>query len=135
MSTNPRLPAALLLLALGAAACGGGAATSTSTPGSQAPGSPAVSPVDPTTMPSPVVEGLAHPTGAGEIVLRLDEAGGFTPPEWQAARIPYFTLYGDGRVVFIQTSATMPERSDNVFVGMPLRTAMLEAFRDRAAQP
>jgi hypothetical protein len=56
----------------------------------------------------------------------MDEAGGFTPPEWQAARLPYFTLYGDGRVVFQQTSAEMPTRPDNVFVGMPLRTGVLD---------
>jgi hypothetical protein len=76
-------------------------------------------------VPSPSIEGIIHPTGADEIVLRLEEAGGFTPPEWQAARIPYFTLYGDGRVVFIQTTAPLPERNDNVFVGLPLRTAVL----------
>lgn len=121
-----RLPATLVLVALAAAACStGGASTSSPTTGPTSPASPAASPLNPTTVPSPSSEGILHPTGAEEIVLRLDEAGGFTPPEWQAARIPYFTLYGDGRVVFIQTTATLPERSDNVFVGMPLRTATL----------
>lgn len=125
MSTSPRLPAALLVLALGAAACSSGGASPSSSPAVSPSGSPTGSNVDPTVVPSPSIEGIIHPTGPGEIVLRLDEAGGFTPPEWQAARVPYFTLYGDGRVVFIQTTAQMPERSDNVFVGFPLRTAVL----------
>jgi len=119
MSTTPRLPAALLALALSAAACSAGTA---STP---APSTAPASPANPTAVPSPSFEGIVHPTGADEIVLRMDEAGGFTPPEWQAARIPYFTLYGDGRIVFIQTTAEQPAREDNVFVGMPLRTAKL----------
>ncbi len=126
MSTTPRLPAALLLIALGAAACGsGGVSTQSASPGSSAPVSPPASPENPTAAPSATIEGMVHPTGAEEIVLRFDEAGGFTPPEWQAARIPYFTLYGDGRVVFIHTATPQPERTDGVFVGMPLRTVML----------
>ncbi len=120
MSTTPRLPAALLLVALGTAACGTGGA-STPAPASSAPGTPA----NPTAIPSPTIDGITHPTGAGEVILRFDEAGGFTPPEWQAAHLPYFTLYGDGRVVFVQTTAEMPARGDNVSVGLPLRTGTL----------
>ena len=120
MSTSNRLPVALLLVALGAAACGSGGA-STPASASLAPGSP----VTPTAFPSPSFAGIAHPTGADEVVLRFDEAGGFTPPEFQAARLPYFTLYGDGRVVFVQTTAEQPPREDNVFVGLPLRTGTL----------
>jgi hypothetical protein len=119
MSTSTRLPAALLLVALGAAACGSGGA---STPAfSSAPATP----VNPTVVPSPTFDGIVHPTGADEVVLRFDEAGGFTPPEFQAARLPYFTLYGDGRIVFVQTAAEQQPRQDNVFVGLPLRTAKL----------
>jgi hypothetical protein len=71
------------------------------------------------------VGAIAHPTGADEIVLRYEDVGGFTTPEWQAGRLPYFTLYGDGRVVFQQTTAAAPPREDNVTVGPPLRTALL----------
>jgi hypothetical protein len=56
----------------------------------------------------------------------MEDAGGFTTPEWQAARVPYFTLYGDGRVVFVQTTAEVPAREDNVTVGQPLRTGVLD---------
>ncbi len=123
MSNNTRLPAALLLVALGAAACSSGGAPTAAppSPATVTPGSPVV----PTSVPSPSFDGIAHPTGAAEVVLRFDEAGGFVPPEWLAARLPYFTLYGDGRVVFVQTTAKQPNRSDNVAVGMPLRTAVL----------
>lgn len=70
------------------------------------------------------VSGIVHPTGADEIVLAHETAGGFTPPEWQAARLPGFTLYGDGRIVYVHTASPQPERTDNVFVGMPLRTTV-----------
>jgi hypothetical protein len=70
-------------------------------------------------------DGIVHPTGADEVVLRLDEAGGFVPIEFLAARIPYFTLYGDGRVVFTQSTVEVPPRADGVLVGYPLRTAVL----------
>lgn len=128
MSTTPRLPAALLVLALSAAACSaGGASSPTGTAGSPAPSTPAgsppaASPATASAAPSIPADGIVHPTGADEIVLRYETAGGFTPPEWQAARIPSFTLYGDGRIVFIHTATAPPERTDNVFVGMPLRT-------------
>lgn len=127
MSTTPRLPAALLVLALAAAACSAGGASTPGGAGSPAastpPGaSPAASPVTPSTAPSIPVDGIVHPTGADEVVLRYETAGGFTPPEWQAARLPSFTLYGDGRIVYVHTATPQPERTDNVFVGMPLRT-------------
>ena len=124
MSNRLTLPAVLLLAALGVAACSSGGASAPSTAQSTA-SSPPSSPEAPSTAPSPAVGAIAHPTGAGEIALRYEDIGGFTPPEWQAARLPYFTLYGDGRVVFQQTTAEVPPRADNVFVGVPLRTGLL----------
>ena len=115
MSNRAFLPAAALLVALGAAACTG-VATPSATP--VPTGAPS-----PTATPTPVIEGIAHPTGATDIVLRYDSAGGFVPPEFLAARVPYFTLYGDGRFVFVQTSATPPQ--GDIATGQPLRTAKL----------
>ena len=68
----------------------------------------------PTAAPT-VVEGIAHPTGAVEIVLRLDESGGFVPAEFLAAHVPQFTLYGDGTVVYRERrTRSLPERNDGV---------------------
>jgi len=69
------------------------------------------------------VAGIAHPTGAKDIVLRYDSAGGFVPPEFLAARVPFFTLYGDGRIVFVRSNAE-PTGGD-IGVGQPIRTAVL----------
>ncbi len=119
MSNRAFLPAAALFVALGAAACtGAGAPSATPAP----TGAPTDAP-SPTATPTPVIEGIAHPTGASDIVLRYDSAGGFVPPEFLAARVPYFTLYGDGTIVFVQSSATPPQ--GDISTGQPLRTAKL----------
>ncbi len=118
MSNRLVLPTALVLVSLGIAACSSGGASAPSAAASPTAEAPSIA-------PSPTVGAIAHPTGADEVVLRYEDVGGFTPPEWQAARLPYFTLYGDGRVVFQQTTAEMAPREDNVFVGAPLRTALL----------
>ena len=118
MSTRIALPTAALLVALGAAACTGGAAPSA------APSSPASGGPTPVASEAPQ-QGIAHPTGADEIVLRLESTGGFVPVEFIAGGVPSFTLYGDGRVVFQQTSIEPPMREDGVFAGYPLRTAVL----------
>ena len=121
MSKRSLLPAVALLAAFGAAACTSGATPATSSPTSP----PSAGPTEaPTATPTPVITGIAHPTGADEIILRLDYEGGFVPPEWLAARVPPFTLYGDGRVVFVQTTAVPPER--DIAVGQPIRTALLD---------
>jgi hypothetical protein len=117
MSSRSFLPAALLLLTLSTVACSGAAA-------SAVPSTPPTLSTTPPTTPSPTVAGIAHPTGANEIVLRMDVAGGFVPPEFLAARLPTFTLYGDGTVVFLST-AQAKQRADNVSVGQPVRTAKL----------
>jgi hypothetical protein len=43
---------------------------------------------------------IPHPTGAGDLVLRADEAGGFLPPGSQLDKaVPHVSVYGDGRVI------------------------------------
>jgi hypothetical protein len=48
--------------------------------------------------PEPV-EGIAHPTAAEEVVLRIEYVGGFTLPEARLTQLPLAALYGDGRLV------------------------------------
>lgn len=43
--------------------------------------------------------GIQHPTGAAELVLRVEVGGGFVPAEVAVAQIPPFSLFGDGRVI------------------------------------
>lgn len=114
MLTRLRLPAAVLATAVAFSACG---ATASGTTG----------PIeaDATSTPSATPDGITHPTGPEEIILRFDEAGGFVPIEWMAAHVPYFTLYGDGRVVFVSTSTVVEPSPDGVMTGSPLRAATL----------
>lgn len=121
MSNLSRPAAAVLLAAVTAAACTSGASP-TSSPVSS-PSTPAASPADPT--PPPSQSGIVHPTGATDIVLRVDEAGGFVPVEFFAAHVPYFTLYGDGTVVFVQNAPQAEPAPDGIGRGSPLRTGKL----------
>jgi hypothetical protein len=45
------------------------------------------------------VVAIDHPNGTGDVVLRLEEGGGFAPMEMTAAQAPTFGLYGDGVIV------------------------------------
>ena len=71
-------------------------------PTTQSPtGSPTAEPT-PTLAPNPTFgQGqIEHPTGATDIVLRMDIGGGFVPMEYFATQAPTFTLYGDGTVIY-----------------------------------
>jgi hypothetical protein len=86
------------LAALLIAGCGG---TPTSTPAS-----PTVSSAPPVTQaPSVAADRIEHPTGPGDVVLRAETRGGFVRLEYVMARVPEFTLYGDGRVLLVPEGA------------------------------
>jgi hypothetical protein len=109
-----RLPLTVLSVAVIAAACG--SAGSVSPPASNAPS------------PPPTTGGVDHPTGATDVVLQLEEGGGFIPIEFLAGQAPLFTLYGDGRVVFQPAVTTFPEPGpDGVIRNTSWRTAQLDA--------
>ena len=108
-----RLPLGAVLLAIVAVGCG-----------SVAPASPSASRA-PTASPTP--EGIGHPTGATDVVLQLEEGGGFVPIDFLANQAPLFTLFGDGRVVFQPTVTTIPQPgADGITRGVPWRTAQLD---------
>ncbi|HSJ50958.1 MAG TPA: hypothetical protein VLA90_06695 [Actinomycetota bacterium] len=44
-------------------------------------------------------DGIEHPSGADELVLRVHTGGGFVPVEFTLREIPGFSLYGDGRLI------------------------------------
>jgi len=114
---NYRLPLTVISLALLAAACGASGAASPS-----GPASPSASAAPPSQ------EGIEHPTGATDVVLQLEQGGGFVPIDFLANQAPVFTLFGDGRVVFQPKLETFPEAGpDGVVHGAPWRTAELDA--------
>jgi hypothetical protein len=43
--------------------------------------------------------GIEHPTGADQLVLRVEYQGGFVPYEYNLKRVPSWSLYGDGTVI------------------------------------
>jgi hypothetical protein len=43
--------------------------------------------------------GIDHPTGAHDLILRIDLQGGFIAPQAQLHRVPVLGLYGDGRLI------------------------------------
>ncbi len=108
---------ALFASAILVAACGAGAP------------SPSASPVGATQAPTPTPtlapDAIAHPTGAAEVVLRYEVGGGFVPIEFMANHVPQFTLYGDGRVVFVRQDDQGITTPDGVRANVPLRTAKL----------
>ena len=69
---------------------------------------------------------IAHPTGAKDVILRVEEVGGFVPMEFSATYTPTFTLYGDGTVVWRDNQAPPPESSDNLRRATPLNTVKLD---------
>lgn len=65
---------------------------------SSSPG-PTFSPIPPVApSPSPS-SGIEHPTGANDLVLRLEYVGGFIGPEAQLTRTPTLSVYGNGDVI------------------------------------
>jgi hypothetical protein len=106
----PRPSAALLVAALTLAACS--SPTSSGAP-SRPPGSsqPPVASTPPSA--GPTVGAIEHKTGATDVVLRIEQGGGFVPMEMNASQAPGFTLFGNGVVVFQPTVTTFPEPDGN----------------------
>ena len=44
-------------------------------------------------------QGIDHPTGPHDLILRIDLQGGFIAPQAQLRRVPLLSLSGDGRLV------------------------------------
>jgi hypothetical protein len=65
---------------------------------------------------------IAHPVGATELVLRFAEGGGFVMPTFAMIQVPYFSLYGDGTVLYRPASAPWPETKP----GEPMRFPPLQ---------
>jgi len=124
---NPHRLPLLVCLTLLVAACAASAGPSSSPAGSASAPPSAV----------PTITGIDHATGATEVVLRMEEGGGFIRPEFLLTQGPIFTLYGDGTVIFRDNRATPPQTNDGIGHALPYRTARLteqqvQAFLDQA---
>jgi hypothetical protein len=115
-------PAALAATLLVAAGCsGGGAAT----------GSPAVSPSPsgaPNATPSPstaAADRIDQATGAIDVILRMDQGGGFVAPAFTASQAPVFSLFGDGTVIFRNPMADPLPAVGDTMPNRPFRIARL----------
>lgn len=113
------VPAAGLAAALLLGACSGAASPTPSAPPSIDPqASPAGSPgASPESTPTAPTGEIVHPTGATDLVLRFGEGGGFVMPAFAMVQVPYFTLYGDGTVIYRPVSEPFPETKP----GEPMR--------------
>ncbi len=112
-------PAALAALLLIVAACSG--ATSNGSPaGSVGPSSPPSAPPA-----SPAAGAIDHATGATDVLLRYDQGGGFLMPAFTATQAPIFTLYGDGTIIFRNTTQDFPPAIGSVTPFHPFRTARM----------
>lgn len=69
--------------------------------------------------------GIAHPSGAGDLVLRVFVGGGFVPPGYLATEAPAFSLYGDGTVIFRDATAPVPTSLDGIARGVPFAAVRL----------
>jgi len=79
--------------------------------------------------------GIDHPTGADQLVLRIEYQGGFVPYEYNLKRVPGWSLFGDGTVIVegpvieIYPGPAMPNLQAFTLTEEAVQT-ILEAARD-----
>ena len=104
--------------------------------GSGAGASPAVSPAGPSNAPpsasASAIGAIDHMTGATDVILRLDEGGGFIAPAFTATQAPIFTLYGDGTVIFRNPQADPLAPVGDVFPFHPFRIVKISEAQIQA---
>jgi hypothetical protein len=66
-----------------------------------------------------------HPTGSTDVVLRMDQGGGFVAPAFLASQAPVFTLFGDGTVILRNPTADPLPAVGDTMPNRPFRTAKL----------
>lgn len=73
-----------------------GGSTSTPTTGTPATPTTGAGTDDGTGTSTPTDDDITHPVGAGDVIIKIEDVGGFVPQEYLLTRIPLFALYGDG---------------------------------------
>lgn len=75
--------------------------------------------------PSQGVGDIDHPTGATDLILRVEEGGGFVAPGFLATEAPAFSLYGDGTAIFRDPASNPPPPVGQVGRGVPYNIVRL----------
>ena len=75
--------------------------------------------------PSP--SGIVHPTGPDQVVLRVSLEGGFVAPETTFARMPSFSLMGDGTII-------EPGAQDAIYPGQALPPLLARTISEEGIQ-
>jgi len=75
--------------------------------GDPSQGSVVTEPTSPTIVSSTVPAGIAHPTGADDLLLKISYDGGLIPPEYHFVDVPALVVSGDGRI-FTPAPASTP---------------------------
>lgn len=91
----------------------------------------------PSSEPSPTAGTgmIAHPTGANDLVLRIDRTGGLLPPFRGLVELPLFAMYGDGSVVTQgpQIAIYPPPALPNLLVTVLTEEGLQALLREAAA--
>jgi len=115
-NSSPRMRILAACLAFVIGACAGPGATGPAT---------SVSPAG-SAQPSRDQDGVPHSTGRTDLILREEVGGGFVPIWFFATQAPFFSLYGDGTVLYRDESAPLPEPdAPGIVRGHPFRMAKL----------
>jgi hypothetical protein len=80
-----------------------------------------------TSSPSATPDGIAHAPGTADLLLQIRTEGGFVAPSATFARIPGFSLYGDGSVVTVGPQ-------DMIYPGSALPPILIQRLSEDGVQ-
>ena len=97
--TSLPLVAIASVIALGLVACGDDSTSTATQPTTGESLPPVTTSLSDTTPDDTAADGIAHPTGADDVVLQISSMGGFVPVDYDFAALPWLLVTGDGRVI------------------------------------
>jgi hypothetical protein len=76
---------------------------------------------------SPGSDGIAHPTGADELILSVGSEGGYVPTQYLFTNAPSFSLFGDGTII-------VPGAQDAMYPGHALPPSVARSVSEEGIQ-
>jgi len=86
---------------------------------------PGTSP-SPSSAPTADPSAIEHASGPTDVVFRFEEGGGFVPADFFTTQAPQLTLYGDGTVIFRDTSLAGPSPDPDVVKQVAFQTVRFD---------